>query len=67
MSGRCFAIIGEDLNEWLRARKVGVTVGQFVRCCGLGEGTIKRATACWRDASNDPFSSVPNGSSQLSA
>lgn len=51
----------------IRARKAGVTVGQLVRCCGLGEATVKRATAGWRDASNDPFSSVPNGSSQLSA
>ena len=59
--------LGTDLNEWLRARKAGVTVGQLVRCCGLGEATVKRATAGWRDASNDSFSSVPNGSSQLSA
>ena len=39
--------------------KAGVTVGQLVRCCGLGEATVKRATVGWRDASNDPFSSVP--------
>lgn len=42
--------------------KAGVTVGQLVRCCGLGEATVKRATVGWRDASNDPFSSVPKGS-----
>ena len=59
--------LGTDLNEWLRARKAGVTVGQFVRCCGLGEATVKRATAGWRDALNDLCSSVPNGSLQLSA
>ena len=42
--------------------KAGVTVGQLVRCCGLGEATVKRATVGWRDASIDPFSSVPKGS-----
>lgn len=74
MSGRCLAVIGDrlqslgtDLNEWLCARKASVTVGQLVRCCGLGGATVKRANAGWRDASNDPVSSVPNGSSQLSA
>lgn len=67
MSGRCLQSLGTALNGWLRARKAGVTVGQLVRCCGLGEATVKRATAGWRDASNDPFSSVLNGSSQLSA
>ena len=51
----------------LRARMAGVTVHQLVRCCGLGEATVKRATSGWRQMVNDPFSSVPKGSARLSA
>ena len=51
----------------LRARMAGMTVHQLARCCGLGEATVKRATSGWRQMVNDPFSSVPKGSSRLLA